>query len=216
MNTSENRGSGALPPVPPPGHFRIVNGKRHRVEVALVVKSGFLNELLVLRIVVDGVKRLAADLPDPAVIDVQKSVRSRQEPGWLGWRMLAQLDGKYNRRGDNHDRQDDRESASNSHEMRARREMIALTAWVSSGGGCTPTWRCGTLYNCPGHLEGIRGIRLRGSATFPSVAGVAQSVEHLICNQRVGGSIPFASSKNELDRAKHSSREFSGRRRTVQ
>ena len=32
---------------------------------------------------------------------------------------------------------------------------------------------------------------------FPS-AGVAQSVEHLICNQRVGGSNPFASSRNEL------------------
>jgi hypothetical protein len=26
-------------------------------------------------------------------------------------------------------------------------------------------------------------------------AGVAQLVEHLICNQRVGGSNPFASSK---------------------
>jgi hypothetical protein len=28
-------------------------------------------------------------------------------------------------------------------------------------------------------------------------AGVAQSVEHLICNQRVGGSIPFASSRKQ-------------------
>ncbi len=30
-----------------------------------------------------------------------------------------------------------------------------------------------------------------------SSAGVAQLVEHLICNQRVGGSNPFASSKDE-------------------
>ena len=39
---------------------------------------------------------------------------------------------------------------------------------------------------------------MRGGAHFPQSAGVAQSVEHLICNQRVGGSNPFASSKNEL------------------
>ena len=97
--------------------FRIVNSKRHRVEIALVVKAGFLNELLVFWIVVDRVKRLAAGLPNPAVIDVQKSVRSRQEPGWLWWRMLSQLDGKYYGPGDNHNRQNDRESASYSHEM---------------------------------------------------------------------------------------------------
>ena len=29
-------------------------------------------------------------------------------------------------------------------------------------------------------------------------AGVAQLVEHLICNQRVGGSNPFASSKCQI------------------
>src|SRR6266568_5509816 len=33
-------------------------------------------------------------------------------------------------------------------------------------------------------------------------AGVAQLVEHLICNQRVGGSNPFASSKFSSDRAR--------------
>src|SRR5437762_6399876 len=33
---------------------------------------------------------------------------------------------------------------------------------------CTPTWPCGTLYNCPGHLEGIGGISLRGDAPVPS------------------------------------------------
>jgi hypothetical protein len=35
---------------------------------------------------------------------------------------------------------------------------------------------------------------LREGAAFPEFAGVAQLVEHLICNQRVGGSNPFASS----------------------
>ena len=62
---------------------------------------------------------------------------------------------------------------------------------------CTPSFPCGTLYNCPGHLAGIRGISLRDGASFPRIAGVAQSVEHLICNQRVGGSNPFASSRVE-------------------
>jgi hypothetical protein len=60
---------------------------------------------------------------------------------------------------------------------------------------CTPTCRCDNLTNCPGHLAGIRGISLREGASVPSIAGVAQSVEHLICNQRVGGSNPFASSR---------------------
>jgi hypothetical protein len=32
---------------------------------------------------------------------------------------------------------------------------------------------------------------------FRSFAGVAQVVEHLICNQRVGGSNPFASSSRQ-------------------
>lgn len=60
---------------------------------------------------------------------------------------------------------------------------------------CAPSSPCGTLFNCPGHLAGIRGIGLREGASFPRVAGVAQSVEHLICNQGVGGSNPFASSR---------------------
>jgi hypothetical protein len=52
------------------------------------------------------------------------------------------------------------------------------------------------LTNCPGHLNGIEGILVRvGRAGF-RIAGVAQVVEHLICNQRVGGSNPFASSSN--------------------
>jgi hypothetical protein len=52
---------------------------------------------------------------------------------------------------------------------------------------------CDNLSNCPGHLEGIKGI-LVSADTCPPYAGVAQSVEHLICNQGVGGSNPFASS----------------------
>ena len=47
-------------------------------------------------------------------------------------------------------------------------------------------------------VPGIRKLKGRGAfktrARAISQAGVAQLVEHLICNQRVGGSNPFASS----------------------
>src|SRR5580658_9654991 len=55
---------------------------------------------------------------------------------------------------------------------------------------------CDNLNNCPGLQEGIRKYCARRDLLPP--AGVAQSVEHLICNQRVGGSIPFASSRNNF------------------
>src|SRR5579864_8838146 len=95
-----------------------MDGKRYRVEVTLVVKTGVLNELLVLRIVVDGVKGLTIRPPNPTVIDVEESVRSRQEPGGLRWRMLPQLNGEHYRPRDRNNRKNDRESASYSHEMR--------------------------------------------------------------------------------------------------
>ena len=44
---------------------------------------------------------------------------------------------------------------------------------------------------------------VRGSAQNISQAGVAQLVEHLICNQMVGGSIPSASSTNQVVRTGH-------------
>ncbi len=46
-------------------------------------------------------------------------------------------------------------------------------------------------------FPGGGGSAVRGAA---GRAGVAQLVEHLICNQRVGGSNPFASSTNETVR----------------
>src|SRR5208283_1964788 len=55
---------------------------------------------------------------------------------------------------------------------------------------------CDNLNNCPGHQEGIREVLCPYKGRLPP-AGVAQSVEHLICNQRVGGSIPFASSRKQ-------------------
>src|SRR5581483_1381411 len=64
-----------------------------------------------------------------------------------------------------------------------------------------PEYRYGNFYNCP--VE-EKGISVRGGASLLlrlrfSPAGVAQLVEHLICNQRVRGSNPFASSRDEYE-----------------
>ncbi len=50
-------------------------------------------------------------------------------------------------------------------------------------------------------LEGVVSIRVlsEDACCVPCRAGVAQLVEHLICNQRVGGSSPFAGSRSFSD-----------------
>lgn len=58
------------------------------------------------------------------------------------------------------------------------------------GTGCAKIPACDNLLNCPGHVEGIQGILVPIRALVPRYAGVAQSVEHLICNQGVAGSNP--------------------------
>src|SRR5580698_4642511 len=58
---------------------------------------------------------------------------------------------------------------------------------------------CDNLNNCPGYQVGTSEVLcLKRPA---STAGVAQSVEHLICNQGVGGSNPFASSRKRIQQA---------------
>ena len=60
--------------------------------------------------------------------------------------------------------------------------------------------RYGNLENCPGHQEGSRRTFCARKGGKSDFAGVAQLVEHLICNQRVGGSNPFASSRKAVFR----------------
>ena len=74
-----------------------------------------------------------------------------------------------------------------------RRVSITESLWLKQA-GCVKFGRCDNLINCPGHLEGIKGYTCARKSTCPRNAGVAQSVEHLICNQGVRGSNPFASS----------------------
>jgi hypothetical protein len=67
---------------------------------------------------------------------------------------------------------------------------------------------CGTVFHTDGtgRAQGVRpALAIPGPALLfllgLSDAGVAQLVEHLICNQRVGGSIPSASSITTKDLA---------------
>ncbi len=57
--------------------------------------------------------------------------------------------------------------------------------------------RCDNFVVCPGWQEESCLVRSAFAADVEPCcsAGVAQLVEHLICNQRVGGSNPFASSR---------------------
>src|ERR1035441_4389583 len=66
--------------------------------------------------------------------------------------------------------------------------MFQRALWLHAG--C----RCGNFIVCPGWQEEsclVRRLRVEPRCS----AGVPQLVEHLICNQRVGGSNPFASSR---------------------
>ena len=71
--------------------------------------------------------------------------------------------------------------------------------------------RCGNLKNCPGHQDGIRGACVPEKGQTVPAAGVAQLVEHLICNQRVRGSNPFASSSIDSRRFGSGGRAFARR-----
>ena len=104
-----------------------MDGEGHRVQIALEVEPGFLDEPVVFGIVRDWEERLSAvDLAYPAKVGVHKGVGARQQPRRFRRGVLAQLDGKRHCRTDNHNRQRDGEGASYSHEVRVRDEMIAL------------------------------------------------------------------------------------------
>ena len=59
--------------------------------------------------------------------------------------------------------------------------------------GCAGFTACDTVTNCPVQYGRDQGYTCALGRLYPN-AGVAQLVEHLICNQRVRGSNPFASS----------------------
>ena len=90
----------------------------HRVHIALEIEAGLLDKAVILWIANDerqGVPLIR--LARPAEIQVEERVSAGQEPGRFGRSVLSQLDGNNHRRGDENDRQNQGERASNSHEM---------------------------------------------------------------------------------------------------
>src|SRR5579862_8101737 len=114
--------------------LRIVDRKCHGFEVALVVKPGFLDEPLIVRIVRDREERLPAiRFANPAQIGVQERVRPGQEPRRFGRCVLAQLHGYGQHRPYDYDPESNRKSASDSHGMRLEWNDSILLALRKDG-----------------------------------------------------------------------------------
>ena len=71
--------------------------------------------------------------------------------------------------------------------------MPAVSGFTGSSSGCTKITVMVPFRIVPDIWKGSEGY-MRPRGPLSPTAGVAQLVEHLICNQRVGGSNPFASS----------------------
>src|SRR5881227_450425 len=81
--------------------------------------------------------------------------------------------------------------------------MIALTCWKRSrqGGQLLVAPKVAPVIPfiiVPDMRKGSEGFVCATARLSREFAGVAQPVEHLICNQRVGGSNPFASSRERI------------------
>ena len=100
--TSEKRGSGAAPPVPPCPHLAgIVDREGCLIEVALELEAGFLQELLVVGVVRDG--RQLADRfqrPQPLEVDVEKSIGTGKQTSCFGRGAPPELDDRNQGGGD--------------------------------------------------------------------------------------------------------------------
>ena len=97
-----------------------MDGKGHRVQIALEVKASFLDETFVFRVMRHREEKLSAvRLADPAKVGVGKGVGAGQQACRFRRSVFSQLDGESYRRRYNYNCQNDGESASNSHEMRS-------------------------------------------------------------------------------------------------
>jgi hypothetical protein len=94
--------------------------KGSRLQIALELNPGGLNEALVLRIVRNGWQSIAPGcFPRPPQIRIKERVGSGQQPGRLRRRLFAELHRQSDGSPHNYDRQKNGESASNSHGMRS-------------------------------------------------------------------------------------------------
>ena len=104
-----------------------MDSERCRLQIALEIKASLLDEAFVFGIVrdrvVSGGKKLSpVRSAGPAKIGVHEGVGSGQQPRRFRRSVLAQLDGNGHRCRYYDKPQSDRESASNSHEVRSRDE----------------------------------------------------------------------------------------------
>jgi hypothetical protein len=82
-----------------------MDGKGDRLQVALEVEPGFLDELLVLGVVRDRREWLSGiGFSHPTVVPIEKAVCAGKKPRGFGRSVLAELDGKHQRRGYRDDR----------------------------------------------------------------------------------------------------------------
>src|SRR5581483_10415560 len=97
----------------------IMDGEGCFVEVALELKPGRLNELLVLRIMGDlGQVSGNIGAPHPLQVHVKETIGAGQQTGGLGRGVLAKLDSQRDHRRDYHHGQKNWKGASYAHEER--------------------------------------------------------------------------------------------------
>jgi hypothetical protein len=93
-----------------------VNCQRGLIQIALELKSGGLDELLVIRIVRYS-RQFAGEVSatHPSQVHIDEPIRTGKQARWFGWGMFAQYDGQGNRRCNQQDGQDDGKASAYSH-----------------------------------------------------------------------------------------------------
>src|SRR6266496_2576196 len=107
----ESRSPSATSPI-----LGIMHGKGGLVQVSFELEACLLDEFLVLRIPRNRGKLVGCvEGPNPVEIDIQESIRPRQQPGRLGGSVLAELDDRYHSRRQQEHGDQDREGTLDPH-----------------------------------------------------------------------------------------------------
>ena len=191
-------------PIGPERVRHAMEAEGHLVEVALEFKAGSVNEALILRVVGHLVLVEVSVGAQRAEVEIENAVGFRKQPRGLGRGLASQVRGQRQQQENEQNNDDGRlgapgharygipPSSWRNHSTRA----TSGTAVAVRGPGASqlrqhiPPVVTLAIVNL---LRDLVGLLWAGSTAVR--AGVAQLVEHLICNQTVGGSSPFASSR---------------------
>ena len=103
----------------------VVNGERGLIEIALELKPGRLDKLLVIRIVGHrGQVARKVGATHPSQIYVREAICAGKQARRLRWGMFTQHDGRGNRRCNQQDGHNDGEAASYSHRLLCREPVV--------------------------------------------------------------------------------------------